>query len=503
VGIRQPVTFYAWEKSTSRPTLTHFKRYTTLLGLDEKMLTGQFQVVDSHLDRIWRTQYAGAPRNRVRSYLRLSELNPEELVRLNGHLVELTPIHYADRAIPRFIPVNGALMTLLGLFVAEGSLSQRGSVRFAIGRNNQTMASEIVEAIRDVFGVEECFYHYGERVGELRVVNSVVAATFRCLFGFDRLDATRKRIPDLVFNVTPGLQLAFLRGCFLGDGTVSRRKIAVSTVSRDLASQLLYLLQAHGVLASLSSREPTGQPSGTVRGKSVTQRHTAYILSVVARDDLARLRPVWADHHLAHKLEAKMSSSVRSGINRAYTPVAGDLIGLPVRAVRQVAPSNGMVYDFSVEGDENFIAGFGGLCVKNTDADVDGAHIRTLLLTFFYRYMDELIERGHLYIAQPPLYRIEHKKKVQYAYTEEEKDRLLAKLDGQNVTLQRYKGLGEMNPEQLWETTMDPEKRTLLQVTIEDAAAADRIFNMLMGSAVPPRKRFIQTHAKEVRNLDV
>lgn len=138
-----------------------------------------------------------------------------------------------------------------------------------------------------------------------------------------------------------------------------------------------------------------------------------------------------------------------------------------------------------------------------TDADVDGAHIRTLLLTFFFRYMEELIEKGHLYIAQPPLYRIEHKKKVWYAYSEEEKDRLLAKLDGQKVTLQRYKGLGEMNPEQLWETTMDPEKRTLLQVTIEEAATADRTFSMLMGSAVPPRKRFIQTHAKEVRNLDV
>ncbi|MDY7040092.1 MAG: DNA topoisomerase (ATP-hydrolyzing) subunit B [Chloroflexota bacterium] len=139
-----------------------------------------------------------------------------------------------------------------------------------------------------------------------------------------------------------------------------------------------------------------------------------------------------------------------------------------------------------------------------TDADVDGAHIRTLLLTFFFRYMEDLIERGHLYIAQPPLYRVEHKKKVLYTYTEEEKDRLLEKLNGgKNVTLQHYKGLGEMNPEQLWETTMDPERRTLLQVTIEDAAAADLTFSMLMGRSVPPRKRFIQTHAKEVRNLDV
>ncbi len=144
-----------------------------------------------------------------------------------------------------------------------------------------------------------------------------------------------------------------------------------------------------------------------------------------------------------------------------------------------------------------------GRCIIMTDADVDGSHIRTLLLTFFFRYMQPLIENGHLFIAQPPLYRIETKKGVQYVYSDEEKDEIVAKLNGQHVAIQRYKGLGEMNPEQLWETTMNPEKRTLLQVTIEDAAAADKIFDMLMGSAVPPRRRFIQTRAKEVRNLDI
>ncbi len=138
-----------------------------------------------------------------------------------------------------------------------------------------------------------------------------------------------------------------------------------------------------------------------------------------------------------------------------------------------------------------------------TDADVDGAHIRTLLLTFFYRYMQPLIEEGHLFIAQPPLYRIAVGKEIYYAYTEAEKDEILKRLDGDKVTIQRYKGLGEMNPEQLWETTMDPARRTLLQVTVEDAAEADRIFTMLMGDAVLPRRRFIQTHAKEVQNLDV
>jgi DNA gyrase subunit B len=138
-----------------------------------------------------------------------------------------------------------------------------------------------------------------------------------------------------------------------------------------------------------------------------------------------------------------------------------------------------------------------------TDADVDGSHIRTLLLTFFFRYMQPLIENGHLFIAQPPLYRIETKKGIQYVYSDEEKDQAVARLGGQHVAIQRYKGLGEMNPEQLWETTMNPENRTLLQVNVEDAAAADRTFDMLMGSAVPPRRRFIQTRAKEVRNLDI
>jgi DNA gyrase subunit B len=145
-----------------------------------------------------------------------------------------------------------------------------------------------------------------------------------------------------------------------------------------------------------------------------------------------------------------------------------------------------------------------GRVVIMTDADVDGAHIRTLLLTFFFRYMQPLIEEGHLYIAQPPLYRIMNRNQTYYAYSEAEKEKLIAKFGGNSkVGLSRYKGLGEMNPDQLWDTTMNPENRTLLQVEIEDAVEADRTFDMLMGSLVPPRRRFIQTHAKEVRNLDI
>ena len=137
-----------------------------------------------------------------------------------------------------------------------------------------------------------------------------------------------------------------------------------------------------------------------------------------------------------------------------------------------------------------------------TDADVDGSHIRTLLLTFFFRYMPQVITEKYLYIAQPPLYKITRGKEIGYAYTEEQKNRKLAQMTGK-PEVARYKGLGEMNPEQLWETTMNPQNRMLLRVEIDDAAEADKIFDVLMGNDVDPRKRFIQTHAKTVRNLDI
>jgi DNA gyrase subunit B len=146
-----------------------------------------------------------------------------------------------------------------------------------------------------------------------------------------------------------------------------------------------------------------------------------------------------------------------------------------------------------------------GRVIIMTDADVDGSHIRTLLLTFFFRYMPTLIDEGHLYIAQPPLYRLAYKNQVHYAYADADKDKLLKTMgvSVDKISLQRYKGLGEMNPTQLWETTMDPSNRTLLQVSVDDAAEADRTFDMLMGDAVDPRKRFIITHSKSVRNLDI
>ena len=144
-----------------------------------------------------------------------------------------------------------------------------------------------------------------------------------------------------------------------------------------------------------------------------------------------------------------------------------------------------------------------GKVIIMADADVDGAHIRTLLLTFFFRYMRPLIDNGYVYIAQPPLYKVKKQKKEYYVYSDKELETLLEEIGKSGIELQRYKGLGEMNPEQLWETTMNPETRTLLQVTIDDATEADRIFSMLMGDKVGPRKEFIEENAEFVKNLDI
>jgi DNA gyrase subunit B len=141
-----------------------------------------------------------------------------------------------------------------------------------------------------------------------------------------------------------------------------------------------------------------------------------------------------------------------------------------------------------------------------TDSDVDGSHIRTLLLTLFYRYFKPIIEAGYLYIAQPPLYKIQVGKKLEYAYTESDKAEILSEMKKEKsfgVSIQRYKGLGEMNSQELWETTMNPENRVFKKVNIEDAKEADKIFDILMGEEVLPRKKFIQTHAKKVKNLDI
>ena len=162
------------------------------------------------------------------------------------------------------------------------------------------------------------------------------------------------------------------------------------------------------------------------------------------------------------------------------------------------ALGTGVAEDFNVESARYHKA------IIMTDADVDGAHIRCLILTFFYRYMKEMIDRGYIYIAQPPLFKVSQGRKHEYAYSDNQLQQVLARMaEGPKYNIQRYKGLGEMNPDQLWDTTMDPSKRTLLRVTLDDAAAAEKAFMDLMGDNVAPRKEFIQRRARDARFLDI
>jgi DNA gyrase subunit B len=299
----------------------------------------------------------------------------------------------------------------------------------------------------------------------------------------------------VVFSVDEALQLAFLEGWFLGDGTIGGSHATWVTNAPRLKDGLLYLLGQFGIVASMSEHQPS-----TPEDAPIQTRQPYFSITICGKEQLAQMRPVWARHANAPALEAHLTKPGRKA--PAFHPIGDDLMALEVLSVEEIEPVGDYVYDFSVADDENFVCGVGGLCAHNTDADVDGSHIRTLLLTFFFRNMEQLILDGHIYIAQPPLYRVKSGKEERWVYTEEQLQQALKQL-GEKAEVQRYKGLGEMNPDQLWDTTMDPATRTLMQITIEDSIEADETFDMLMGAAVPPRKKFIQTHARDVQNLDV
>jgi DNA gyrase subunit B len=673
VGIRQPVTFYAWERGLSRPTLPRFEAYLKAIGADCEEILPQTSLAPSRLERIWNEQYAASGRNIVRDYVRLSDLEAEDLEWFaDREDLELTPEHNAQSAIPRFIAVDEALMSLLGFYMAEGSCSERNGVRLSIGKGNQAFAEEMANNFLHVFGLPAMVYTSPGRCSELKLVNRVAALAWQHVFGFAGSDSITKKIPDLLFNVAETLRVAFMRGCLLGDGTVCKNRIAFNTSSYDIASGIAYCLSSLGVVASICAREPDGIVR-EIRGQPCETRHRHWTVSVTAKQELRALRNIWQDHAGAVAVDELLASSTASNGKRDFELIDGDLMALPILGIDEVPASNGNVYDFSVEGDENFIAGMGGLCCHNTDADVDGSHIRTLLLTFFYRQIPLLIERGHIYIAQPPLYKVKRGKQETYVKDDDELNAMLlnsaienavlhvnaqatamsgsalemlarhymevqaimrrwarryderlleqliylpavrpgdldhpdfmrdwirtletqlnARTDGRprfhveqrtgsdghsprivvrktehgrvtekllhreffesaeyqriaelartlagligegayiargnereeissfkeamawlfdqarkGQSIQRYKGLGEMNPEQLWETTIDPKSRRLLQVRIEDAVASDEIFTTLMGDQVEPRREFIEKNALEVANLDV
>jgi DNA gyrase/topoisomerase IV subunit B/transcriptional regulator with XRE-family HTH domain len=490
IGVKQPITISHWERGVNRPILSHFREYLQAIGwtdgvaydlapakIDERLAQD-----DSSKNARWR---------KVSSYKPVKDFTAAELAQL-GPQIELVPQAHGDKAFARNLPVTRELLWFLGWYVAEGTLSAH-QVSLNLGKKDERFIPELSAAIELVFGETPRRYHDPASDGVKLYFHSVAAA---CLLRAWELAgrAHEKRLPDLVFSLPEALQLAFLEGYFLGDGTTAGSKVSFTTNSPALKEGLLYLLGQLGLLASTTEHQPSRNPDATI-----STRRPYYSVTVCGKAQLASCRTVWQRHHNAPKLAAHLANPARKALD--YLPVSDDLIGLEVVAAQEIEPVGEYVYDFSVEGDENFVCGSGGLCAHNTDADVDGSHIRTLLLTFFYRYMRPLIEAGYLYIAQPPLYlvRFGREKVGTYVYSDADLQRLMKENRGRTSEIQRFKGLGEMNPEQLWETTMNPETRVLKRVSIEDVLETNEAFEMLMGMDVPPRREFIEQNAHLAR----
>jgi DNA gyrase subunit B len=679
VGVKQPITVSHWERGVNRPIRSHFAGYLQAIGWDGQLevslapskLDERLADDDSSRHALWR---------KVSPYKPFAEFDDAEVAEL-GPDVRIVPRAHSDKAFGRYLPITRELMTFLGWYVAEGTLSAH-QVSLNLGWKDEPFISELTAAIEATFGETPRCYHDPESAGLKLYFHSVAAARLLRAWGVDGR-AHEKRLPDIVLSLPEDLQLAFLEGYFLGDGTTAGERVSFTTNSALLKDGLLYLFGQLGLVVTHTRCEPSTKADAPIQ-----TRRPYYTITVCGKEQLERCRAVWRRHANAPKLEAYLANG--SHKRMSYVEISEDLIGLEVVSNEEVAPVGEFVYDFSVEGDENFICGVGGLGAHNTDADVDGSHIRTLLLTFFYRQMPQLLEhkvetkdengetktelRSYVYIAQPPLYKVKKGKSERYIKDDREMNRYLmrkatedvvvtvkqtgaqieskeltslleklvefngyyAKLErrlhdrrvldamleafsgprgvmqqekrklhdvfkdeellgqveaaiadagfkteltsdeehglsevevflntnggrvvidwdlathvefqravelykqlaainqppfliGTNGTqvevasreellnhvlsaakkdihIQRYKGLGEMNPEQLWETTMNPEKRTLLQVKIDDVVETDEIFTVLMGDQVEPRRKFIEDNALDVKNLDI
>ncbi|WP_460194734.1 DNA gyrase subunit B [Thermosynechococcus sp. FA-CM-4201] len=495
VGVKQAITISQWERGQTTPTLKHFLNYLEAIQWHYPL---HYQTLPSRLESIQNQSddSRNAPYRQISGYKPLNSFTLAELAYLTGD-VQLVPRAHHDKAFDRYLAVSRQLLWFLGWYVAEGSLSEH-QVSLSLGAKDQPFIPELCRTIETLFGESPRCYADPDSQGQKLYFHSVLAARLLKALGVAG-KAHEKSLPSLIWRVLPELQLAFLEGYFLGDGAIARSHISMTTTSPTLKDGLLYLFGQLGWVASWTTLKPEA-----VANSRVQTRHEVHCLTLSGKPQLEAARPIWQRHPHSESLKAYLASPHHRSL--AFTPISEDLMALEVTQVTEIPPVGEYVYDFSVAGDENFICGIGGLCAHNTDADVDGSHIRTLLLTFFYRYQQELINQGFVYIACPPLYKVERGRQHFYCYSDRELQQQIASFpENANYTIQRFKGLGEMMPEQLWETTMNPETRILKRVEIEDAAEADRIFTILMGDRVAPRREFIETYGPQLalENLDI
>ena len=492
-GVKQPITISHWERGINKPTLPNFLSYLDAIGGNEDVI---YETLPSKLEE-WVNQGDDSKNARgceVSNYKTIDYFTPSELAQL-GEEIEIVPQAHIDKAFNRYLPITQELIWFLGWYVAEGSLSKH-QVSLSLGQKDAAFIPDLINCVEKVFGETPRCYHDPDSKGIKLYFHSVAAARLLKAWDLAKL-AQEKQLPDLIFSLREELQLTFLQGYFLGDGTTVGKNISFTTSSPTLKDGLLYLLGQLGLIATTTEHEPATPADATIQ-----TRHNYYTITICGKEQLEKCRVIWQRHGNAHKIVSHLSKPNHK--SQDFVAISDDLMGLRVVNNEEIELVGEYVYDFSVEGDENFICGTGGLAAKNTDADVDGAHIRTLLLTFFYRYQRDLVDQGYIYIACPPLYKLERGRRHYYCYSDRELQQQIAQFpDNANYTIQRFKGLGEMMPQQLWDTTMNPETRTLKQVEIEDAAEADRIFTVLMGDRVAPRREFIETYGPRLNLTDL
>jgi DNA gyrase subunit B len=494
VGVRQPITVSQWERGISHPILSHFLTYLETIGSSDNVV---YEMLPSKIDdRLAQDDTSKNARWReVSCYKPFDFFTASEIAQL-GEDVQIVPQAHGDKAFSRYLPIDRELMWFLGWYVAEGTLSQH-QVSLNLGKKDERFIPEMIVAIESVFNETPRQYNDPDSDGIKLYFHSVAAARLIRAWGLGK-QAHLKQLPDILFSLSEELQMAFLEGYFLGDGTTGGNHLSLTTNSPKLKDGLLYLLGQLGIIASPTHHEPS-----TAVDAEIQTRHPYYSIAICSKNQLELCRQIWQRHANADRIEAHLALPNRKSSD--YVPISDDLMGLKVISAEEIDLVGDYVYDFSVEDDENFVCGTGGLCAHNTDADVDGAHIRTLLLTFFYRYQRALVDQGYIYIACPPLYKVERGRNHYYCYSDREMNNLIRNEfpANANYTIQRFKGLGEMMPTQLWDTTMNPETRTLKRVEIEDAAEADRIFTILMGDRVAPRREFIETYGPKLNLLDL
>lgn len=477
-----------WEEKTDNvmPRVHGFLQYLAALGLNTSVP-----------ETIFKKSYLYVPLTLMKN------LPPRSKVYLSNH---------SDVVKTKFT-LDEDLAYLLGWFIGDGCAGfiQGSPNRFIIslGKDKKRYYRELKRVIERVLGVSPGLDARTDFSTDLYFHSFSFKMLLRELHLLGK-KAHQKFVPNVLYNAKPEIQKSFLRGFLESDGSIIVKyynnrptvRLSYTTASRVLAEGIIVLYRQLGVLPSFSSRLSKTHPRSD--GVMIKSNYPGCLINITGIKDLEAMRNVWQYHKNAVKLDAYLKSAKRELASKHKDRIiSGDALYLKIKSIKKIASSESFVYDFSIAADENFVAGAGGFLLHNTD----GSHIRTLLLALFYRHFPQVIENGHIYIAQPPLYRIQMGKEVEYAYNNLAKDEIVKRLEkagkGGQPNIQRYKGLGEMNPDQLWETTMDPTTRKMKQITVRDAEEADRLFDILMGDEVEPRKQFIQAHAAAVKNLDI